>query len=245
MANRADGVIVCSRYMRGHVADALGIDRDAVAVVPNGIDRAEATPVLDLHALRARLASPQERLVLLLGRLVYEKGFQIALEALPRLIESAGSVRFVMAGSGTHERHLREQASALDLDRHGEFLGWVDDDVLHALYRVCDLAVVPSIYEPFGLVALEAMAAGCPCLVADTGGLREVVPHERAGLRFAAGDPVALAHEAARMLSDGALRERLIAEATAHARGFDWHDVAQRTAALYEQLSAAPAVRLA
>ena len=67
---------------------------------------------------------------------------------------------------------------------HGTFLGWIGDDVLHSLYRIADLTVVPSIYEPFGLVALEAMASGCPCIVADTGGLREVVPHEEAGLRF-------------------------------------------------------------
>ena len=75
---------------------------------------------------------------------------------------------------------------------HGTFLGWIGDDVLHSLYRIADVCVVPSIYEPFGLVALEAMASGCPCIVADTGGLREVVPHEEAGLRFRARDPEAL-----------------------------------------------------
>ena len=79
---------------------------------------------------------------------------------------------------------------------HGTFLGWIGDDVLHSLYRIADLCVVPSIYEPFGLVALEAMASGCPCIVADTGGLREVVPHEEAGLRFRARDPEALAEMA-------------------------------------------------
>ena len=71
---------------------------------------------------------------------------------------------------------------------HGTFLGWIGDDVLHSLYRIADVCVVPSIYEPFGLVALEAMASGCPCIVADTGGLREVVPHEAAGLRFRSRD---------------------------------------------------------
>ena len=71
---------------------------------------------------------------------------------------------------------------------HGTFLGWIGDDVLHSLYRIADVCVVPSIYEPFGLVALEAMASGCPCIVADTGGLREVVPHNEAGLRFRARD---------------------------------------------------------
>ena len=77
---------------------------------------------------------------------------------------------------------------------HGTFLGWIGDDVLHSLYRIADLTVVPSIYEPFGLVALEAMASGCPCIVADTGGLREVVPNRDVGLRFKAESARSLSH---------------------------------------------------
>ena len=119
---------------------------------------------------------------------------------------------------------------------HGTFLGWIGDDVLHSLYRIADLTVVPSIYEPFGLVALEAMASGCPCIVADTGGLREVVPHEEAGLRFRAHDPEALAEVAIRVLSDDELGRRLVAEAYEHLRRFDWGDVAEQTAAVYADL---------
>jgi glycogen(starch) synthase len=122
---------------------------------------------------------------------------------------------------------------------HGTFLGWIGDDVLHSLYRIADLTVVPSIYEPFGLVALEAMASGCPCIVADTGGLREVVPHEEAGLRFRAHDPDALAEVAVRVLSDDELGRRLVAEAYEHVRRFDWGDVAEQTAAVYADLAGA------
>ena len=171
---------------RGRHLRARGAPR---AVIPNGIDPSELVPVDDLDALRARFAAPDEQLVLLVGRLVYEKGFQLALEALPGLIERVGNVRFIVAGSGTAEQELREQATSSGLDEHGTFLGWIGDDVLHSLYRIADLTVVPSIYEPFGLVALEAMASGCPCLVADTGGLREVVPNEDVGLRFRSRDP--------------------------------------------------------
>ena len=155
-----------------------------------------------------RFAAPHEKLVLLVGRLVYEKGFQVALEAMPRVIEELGEVRFLVAGSGTHEQELRDQATELGLDSHGTFMGWIGDDVLHTLYRIADLTVVPSIYEPFGLVALEAMASGCPCLVADTGGLREVVPHEEVGLRFRSRDPRSLADVAIRVLADDELGRR-------------------------------------
>jgi glycogen synthase len=238
MARRADSVICCSHYMRGHVADIFDIDESRISVIPNGIDPSDLRPVDDLGALRMKFARPEQKLVLLVGRLVYEKGFQLALDALPEVIEKVGDVRFLVAGSGTHEQELKAQAQRLGLTDHGVFLGWIGDDALHSLYRIADLCVVPSIYEPFGLVALEAMASGCPCIVADTGGLREVVPAgERVGLRFNGGDAEHLGVMIERLLVDVQLRDRLVAEASEHVLSFDWSDVAQRTAAVYEELA--------
>lgn len=238
IVNRADSVIACSAYMREHIADVYAVDESDVEVIPNGIDPGDLQPVADLDEMRRNFAAPDERLVLLVGRLVYEKGFQIALEALPGVIERVGSLRFIVAGSGTHEAELKEQAEQLGLMEHGTFVGWIGDDVLHSLYRIADLTVVPSIYEPFGLVALEAMASGCPCIVADTGGLREVVPNEEVGLRFRSRDPESLAAMAERVLTDPELRDRLIAEASDHVLTFDWLDVARKTRALYERVAA-------
>lgn len=234
IVNRADAVIACSSYMRGHIADIYAIEESAVAVIPNGIDPEDLQPVDDLDKLRASFAAPDEKLVLLVGRLVYEKGFQFALEALPSMIESVGNVRFLIAGSGTHEAELKSQAEELGLMEHGTFAGWIGDDVLHSLYRIADLTIVPSIYEPFGLVALEAMASGCPCIVADVGGLREVVPNERVGLRFTSRDSEELAEMASKVLTDDQLRERLIAEASEHVLTFDWLDIARQTLGIYE-----------
>ena len=237
MAQRADSVVVCSYYMRGHVADIFDIDERRIAVISNGIDPDELRPVGDLRALRREFAQPHEKLVLLVGRLVYEKGFQLALDALPGVIERVENVRFLVAGSGTHEAELKAQAQRLGLSEHGVFLGWIGDDALHSLYRIADLCVVPSIYEPFGLVALEAMASGCPCIVADTGGLREVVPEgERVGLRFNGGDAEHLGVMIERLLVDGELRDRLVAEASEHVLSFDWDDIARRTRAIYSEL---------
>jgi glycogen(starch) synthase len=236
MAQRADATIVCSYYMRGHVADIFDIEESRVAVIPNGVDPSELQPTGDLKALRASFAAPQEKLVLLVGRLVYEKGFQLALDALPGVIEQVGDVRFLVAGSGTHEAELKAQAERLGLGEHGTFVGWIGDDVLHSLYRIADLCVIPSIYEPFGLVALEAMASGCPCIVADTGGLREVVPvGERVGLRFNGGDAEHLGVMIERLLVDDELRDRLVTEASEHVLRFDWDDIALRTREIYDQ----------
>jgi glycogen synthase len=237
MARRADAVIVCSYYMRGHVADIFDIDERRISVIPNGIDPSELQPAGDLETLRRKFAEPHEKLVLFIGRLVYEKGFQLALDALPGVVEQVENVRYLVAGSGTHEAELKAQAERLGLSEHGVFLGWIGDDVLHSLYRIADLCVVPSIYEPFGLVALEAMASGCPCIVADTGGLREVVPvGERVGLRFNGGDAEHLGVMIERLLVDEQLRERLVTEASEHVLSFDWDDIALRTRGIYGEL---------
>ncbi len=241
ISNRADRVIACSYYMREQIADIFDVPERRVSVIPNGIDPEElpAPDWPELTRLRAEFAAPDEKLILLIGRLVYEKGFQFALEAMPTLIERAPGTRFLVAGSGTHEDELKRQAADLGLMDHGTFLGWIGDDVLHSLYRIADVCVVPSLYEPFGLVALEAMASDCPCIVADTGGLREVVPDGgQVGLRFRSRDPQALAEVTGRVLADEQLRAELTSEARSHLLEFDWLDVAEQTEAVYESLIA-------
>jgi glycogen synthase len=242
MVRRADHVITCSRYMQGHMREVFGVPAANIDVIPNGIDPRDLEPVLatDLTALRARYAAPDERLVLLVGRLVYEKGFHLALDALAPVIRRFGDVRFVVAGTGTAEAELKRQARRLRLTRHGTFLGWIGDDMLHALYRVADLCIVPSIYEPFGLVALEAMASGCLCVVADTGGLREVVPDDgTVALRFPSHDSQALEEILEHVLSDDDARAQLVTEAREHVLRFDWAEVARRTRDLYQSVLAA------
>ena len=239
MVRAANHVITCSRYMRVHVANVFGVPPSKVTAIPNGIDPRDLEPVApDLLALRTRYAAPGELLVLLVGRLVCEKGFHLALDALAPIVRRIGGVRFVVAGTGTAEAELKRQAGRLGLAGQGAFLGWVGDDMLHSLYRICDLCIVPSIYEPFGLVALEAMASGCLCVVADTGGLREVVPAGGSvGLRFPSRDAAALGRVLERVLSDDAGRAKMIDEARAHVLQFDWGEVGRRTEALYAHVA--------
>jgi len=238
MVRRADHVITCSRYMRVHVANVFGVRPSKITAIPNGIDGRDLEPIEpDLAALRARFADPGELLVLLVGRLVYEKGFHLALDALAPILRRRGGVRFVVAGTGTAEAELKRQARKLGLAGHGVFLGWIGDDMLHSLYRVSDLCIVPSIYEPFGLVALEAMASGCLCVVADTGGLREVVPVDgTVGVRFPSRDATALRSVLERVLTNDAERAQLVAEAREHVLRFDWAEVARRTSEVYAVL---------
>ncbi|HTX46824.1 MAG TPA: glycosyltransferase family 4 protein [Solirubrobacteraceae bacterium] len=235
MIRRADHVITVSEFMGRHVTGVFGVEPSHVTVIPNGIDPADLVPVEDdLPALRERFAAPGERLVLLVGRLVYEKGFHVALDALAPVIRARRDVRFVVAGTGTAEEELKRQARRLRLMRAGTFLGWVGDDMLHSLYRIADLCIVPSIYEPFGLVALEAMASGCLCIVADTGGLREVVPDDGSvGHRFRSTDVDALRTVVEQVLGDDDARATAVAAAREHVLSFDWAEVGRRTQSVY------------
>jgi glycogen synthase len=240
MSQRADHVITCSDYMAGHVARIFDVAAERVTAIPNGIDPADLDPAVevDLEQLRLRYAAADEKLVLMVGRLVFEKGFHLALDALaPIAKRSEGKVRFVIAGTGHAETELKQQAEELGLSDYGAFIGWTGDDLLHSLYRVADLCIVPSIYEPFGLVALEAMASGCLCVVADTGGLREVVPAGgTVGLRFPSSDSDALREILEQVLTENSTRERLVAEAREHVLKFDWAEVSRRTHSVYSRL---------
>jgi glycogen synthase len=245
MVRRADRVITCSHFMRGHVAGVFGVSPRRITAIQNGIDPRDLEPVADdLPALRKRFAKPEQRLVLMVGRLVYEKGFHLALDALAPVIRRLGNVRFVVAGSGTAEVELKRQARRLGLMKHGTFLGWIGDDMLHSLYRVADLVLVPSIYEPFGLVALEAMASGCLCVVADTGGLREVVPDDGSvGHRFPSRDVEALAEIVEQVLADDEARARAVAGAREHVLQFGWPEVARQTREAYRAVRSRTASR--
>jgi glycogen(starch) synthase len=236
---QAHRVIACSAYMRWEVSRLFEVPTDRVDVVPNGLDPVRwLTSPEEVAAARARWA-PGEPLVSYTGRLVYEKGVQHLLAAVPRLRRRHPALRVVVAGTGPEEAALRQQARTLRLGRAVDFAGFIPDADLAALVAAADCAVVPSVYEPFGLVALEAAAAGTPAVVADVGGLREFVEHRRTGLRFAAGDPAALAGAVDEVLRDEVLRRRLVREARAALdRDHAWATVAERTVEVYRRAAA-------
>jgi glycogen(starch) synthase len=230
-------VVTCSAYMHDEVVRLFALPPEKVDVVPNGIDlahwHADAERVL---SLRAHLTPDGAPLLLYAGRLEYEKGVQTVLQALPRLRRRHRGVRLVIAGVGTHEDELRSMATSLRVGRAVDFLGFMSPEDLAVLAAAADCAVVPSLYEPFGMVALECAAAGTPLVVADTGGLREFVAPGVTGLRFPPGNPAALADAVTRLLGDQVLSQRLVRDARGLlARDYTWDAIAQRTAGVFER----------
>ena len=169
----ADAVIVCSDFMRDEVATLFGREAAGIAVIPNGIDPAEwRTTDARRRTMRRRYGTP---LVVYAGRLEVEKGVQTLIDAMPVLRRSVPGARAVVIGEGGAARDLRAHARRRRLGDVVTFLGYVSETDLRALVGAADVAVVPSLYEPFGFVALEAIVLGAPLVVARTGGLATIV----------------------------------------------------------------------
>lgn len=230
-------VICCSRYMHGELMRVFHLPEDKISVIPNGVNAArfkQAHP--DLNSFRSQWALPEERIVFFVGRHVYEKGVDVLLGAVPLVLAQMPYTKFIIAGTGPMHEELKRRAQEMGIGHKVMFPGFIDDLTRNSLYQLADAAVFPSRYEPFGIVALEAMAAGAPVVVSDVGGFREIVRHGETGLTFYAGQSKSLAdnilillkdRQQARLMRSLAYRELLVK--------YDWESIARQTVEVYNR----------
>lgn len=228
LAQTTDQVITVSKAMGEAVARVSG--RRPV-VIYNGVDlpgsvrAAEALPALE---------ASMDPYFFFIGRLVPEKGVQVAIEAMRLLPLGA---RLLIGGKGPMEAELRAQVAQLELADRVTFLGRLSDAERDRYLAGAVAGLVPSLYEPFGIVALEVMAAGVPVIVGATGGLQEIVTHDENGLRAYPGDAASLATQMERLLLQPALRQRLVATANRDlVERFAWPKIAAQTAKVYREI---------
>jgi glycosyltransferase involved in cell wall biosynthesis len=237
LAYEAWRVITCSYHMRDEVRSVFQVPPDKLAVLPNGVKRSVFRRTAQAPAVREKFAGPGEKLVLYVGRLVQEKGARVLLEAVPKLLHFAPGTKVVIAGTGPLAGELSARAAGLGVAGQVAFPGFVDDATRDALLTTADVAVYPSTYEPFGIVALEAMAAGTPVVVSDTGGLSEIVVHGVNGLKAYPGDADSLANNLLTLLHDADLARQLAEQAQEDVRDYyDWTGIAGGTEAVYRQV---------
>lgn len=231
-------VICCSPYMCGELQHVFHLPADKIAVISNGVDpRQFSTYGRPNPALRRRYAADDEKIVFFIGRLVQEKGVHILLEAVPRILAAAPKTKFIIAGKGPALDGLRSLARELGVERHCYFTGFIDDITRNFLYQFASAAVFPSLYEPFGIVALEAMAAGVPVVVADVGGFSSIVEHGVTGLKCYPGDAASLAMQVATLLNSGAYARKLAKNAVRTVKKeYAWQEIAKQTRNIYQQV---------
>jgi glycogen(starch) synthase len=225
---QARDVIACSQFMMREVATGFELPAEKLHLVPNGVDAALWEPA------HAEPAPDREMLVLAWGRVQYEKGFQVLARAVGALRHRIPELRCVIAGRGSYLPELQTQ---IDMEGVGDLVqlaGFVSDAELRDLVQRAGVVVIPSLYEPFGIVALEGMAAGAPIVVARTGGLAEIVGGTEAGLLFEPGNHADLADRIADVLLSPARAVEMRANAAGLLAGrYTWDAIAVRTVTVY------------
>ncbi len=229
-------VICCSDYMVSHARWAFRLPEDKMVMIPNGVSLEEYAKDknTDSSRFKDRFSLPEEKIILFVGRLVYEKGAQVLINALPKILQKVNA-KSVIVGSGYMNEDLLSLAKESGLAHKVFLTGFVDDETLRNLRACADVCVVPSLFEPFGIVALEAMAAGIPVVVSDTGGLSEIVEHDVTGVKVYPNNPDSLAWGIARVLIDENYANLIKHNAYKKVQEeYDWNKIGQRTKAVYE-----------
>lgn len=240
LCGRSDHIITCSSAMMVEVQSFFGVEPARISVIPNGIDGSQfdALRGKDLSDFRARYALPHEQIVFNVGRLVYEKAADLLVEAVPAVLEEAPHTRFVIAGQGPLWQTLQHRVADLRVGSHVTLTGFLNDDDRDRLYVVADCCVFPSRYEPFGIVALESMAAGTPVVVTDVGGLGTVVQHKKTGLTAYSENVHSLATVIIQTLNDQVEASRLADNALHQVREcFAWPVIAGLTLRVYTNIT--------
>jgi glycosyltransferase involved in cell wall biosynthesis len=234
-------VIVCSEYMRGELQRALGCPSEKTDVVYNGLSverwrNITAERQCDFEALRAKYAKPDEAIIYFVGRITYEKGVSILLNAMPKVIAAMDDkVHLVIIGTGdAYSILLQRQAWDLGIHHKVIFTGFMADADFWEFQKVANCAVFPSLYEPFGIVALESFAAKIPLVVSDTGGLPEVVRHQVTGTVTRVNDSNSLAEGIIEVLQNQDYAKNLANNSQSELRErFAWDKLAAQTEAVF------------
>ncbi len=234
-------VIACTNFMASEIGDSFKVPSDKIEVIPNGVkvDHFERWEGVDLSRFRSMYALPEEEIVFYVGRIVHEKGLHVLVDAVPRVLAENPQAKFVLAGTGPLLGALRNRAWELGVGEKVLFTGFIADNDRDRLYKVASCAVFPSLYEPFGIVALEAMAAKTPVVVSEVGGLKEVVQHGETGVTVYPDDVASLSWGINHTLA----RPDLAAQRVKNAyevvlQEYTWESIAARTVKVYERIVA-------
>ena len=231
-------VIVCSNFMKQEVKNLFQLPDDKVLEIANGVNEENYRADYS-KAFRQNYASPDEQIILYVGRIVREKGIQVLIQSIPEILQRNPASKFVIAGKGPYLDSLKAQADYLGISNRVYFTGFISDEERNKLYRCADLAVFPSLYEPFGIVALEAMATMTPVIVSAVGGLVEFVEDGENGLTVPPNDPPRLAQAILQLLNKQNTARRLANNGYRLVKEkYSWKQIARKTVKVYQEVLA-------
>ena len=229
-------VIVNSNYMKSELQRLFGLPFEKINVVPNGVSPSNFTVNERDYDFRRQYAMDNEKIILFMGRLVYEKGVQHLIGAMPNILENYHDAKLIIAGKGGMLGELQAEVNSLGLGNKVYFTGHLTPKQVQQMYKCADVAVFPSTYEPFGIVAIEAMLSGVPTVVTDIGGLNEIVEHGITGMKSYAGNSNSLADSILALLFDHKLCDTVVKNAKQKVKTtYNWTKIAQDTHFTYQK----------
>lgn len=232
----ATEVVVNSNFMKNDLQRLFGLPFEKINVVPNGINITTFNSTQRDYDFRRQYAADNEKIILFIGRLVYEKGIQHLISAMPKILEGYHDAKLVIAGKGGMYDELKAQADYMGLGNKVYFTGYLNAKQVPKMYKCADISVFPSTYEPFGIVALEAMLAGTPTVVSDIGGLNEIVTHGVDGMKSYAGNPNSIADSILSLLFNPQLCDNIAKKAKLKVKNqYSWNKIAQDTHFIYQK----------
>jgi glycosyltransferase involved in cell wall biosynthesis len=232
----ATEVIVNSNYMKRELQSLFGLPFEKINVVPNGININMFSGVEKDYDFRRQYAADNEKIILFMGRLVYEKGVQHLIAAMPKILAGYNDAKLVIAGKGGMLDELKAQVNAMGISNKVYFTGYMDSKQVCKMYKCADISVFPSTYEPFGIVALEAMLSGTPVVVSDIGGLNEIIQHGENGMKSYAGNPNSIADSILALLYNPQLSADVVKKAKSMVKSeYNWAKIAQDTHFTYQK----------
>ena len=228
-------VIVNSNYMKNEVQSLFGLPYDKINVIPNGVNLQLFSNVNIDYDFRRQYAMDNEKIILYVGRLVYEKGIQNLIAAMPKILDRYHDSKLIICGRGGMIDELREQVKYLGIDNKVYFAGYCDSKKMQKMYKCADVAVFPSTYEPFGIVAIESMLSGTPTIVSDVGGLNEIVEHGVTGMKSYAGNANSIADSVLALLFDPKLCANISQNAIKKVKeNYNWAKITDNTYYVYQ-----------
>lgn len=229
-------VIVNSNYMKSELQRLFGLPFEKINVIPNGVNLNLYNGVERDYNFRRQYAADNEKIILYVGRLVYEKGIQNLISAMPKILNCYHDSKLIIAGKGGMIDELREEVRRLNIENKVYFTGYLNLTQVTKMYKCADVAVFPSTYEPFGVVALEGMLSGTPVVVSDVGGLNEIVEHRVNGMKSYAGNPNSIADSILELLFNPELCTNVAKAAKAKVKSqYNWNKIAQDTHFIYQK----------
>lgn len=229
-------VIVNSNYMRSELQRLFGLPYEKINVIPNGVNLNMYDGIEKDYDFRRKYAMDNEKIILFMGRLVYEKGIQTLISAMPKILDHYHDAKLLIAGKGGMIDELRNQVNYLGLGNKVYFTGYLGSKDVQRMYKCADVSVFPSTYEPFGIVALEAMLSGTPVVVSDVGGLNEIVDHGINGMKSYAGNANSFADSILTLLFDQKLCDTVTKNAVSKVKSeYNWTKITKDTHFAYEK----------